>query len=683
MPGATNEPRRSLRRGSSAWVPVFTITDRWEAHTVLRKMFCPGMCIGTFLVLAAQIALVVRTNDPFLILISCLNEALTFLFFTFCILWERSFQKQRCFLVYIGMYVILFLLLCIQVIYKANFENDMNNEEFHEHQIVMMICSFKLILQPIVLVLIMFIVGVEIIWLLPVTALFILGCTTTFGFWAIDMLYNRYDAMIVVIALEVALLLFSFFVVRCQEVVRVKAVKETKHHLDERYHLSIQKAQLFEQKKKLFEQKEQLHQLKDQVIGYIFHEVRNPINNITLAAELATAVAAKFPNGQSLLDLTENILQSAAAASHVLNDALCLQKLQNGKFEFFHKPFLYVDACTQVVRMMQPQMSSKGIECTLVADPSLNDVVVVGDANRLKQVITNFLSNAYKFTPHGGTVRVEITRVYRQSRELQPPHLGQVTTSFTSSKTTTGTTLEEFGTLQPPPLQAQQQICIRTAVIDSGVGISDEDRPRIFLPWSQVRAGEQQAGQGSGLGLSLSKDFVETGHHGKIDFTSSSQGTCFFFEIDFPLSNAVMTTPLIMDRKSRLSIRRQSQQSTVLLVENDPIPENEIDVLVVDDSALTRKLMAKTLEGLGVTFDTCEDGLQAVKMLTGEKAVMCAVVLMDKEMPVMDGFAATRELRRLKFPGRIVGITGNALDEQVCAVSGVNEFVRYILIFNF
>jgi signal transduction histidine kinase len=102
------------------------------------------------------------------------------------------------------------------------------------------------------------------------------------------------------------------------------------------------------------------------VVSCLF-TVRNPINNITLAAELAVDIISKIePQDKTLNELLDNISRSAEAAGHVLNDALNLQRLQNGTFEFVHKPFLLVDSFMQVVRMMRPQMSHKAIEVSIM-----------------------------------------------------------------------------------------------------------------------------------------------------------------------------------------------------------------------------------------------------------------------------------------------------------------------------
>jgi hypothetical protein len=145
-----------------------------------------------------------------------------------------------------------------------------------------------------------------------------------------------------------------------------------------------------------------------------------------------------------------------------------------------------------------------------------------------------------------------------------------------------------------------------------------------------VRAGEHQASEGSGLGLSLCKDFIEKGHNGFIGFTSKpGSGSTFYFEIDFQISTTVPATPNLPTAQRRASYSSfkseiVSQQST----------ESSVDVLIVDDSAMTRKLLSKTLDSLGVKYATCENGRQAVDQLTNNR-ISCSIVFMDKEVRIL------------------------------------------------
>jgi CheY-like chemotaxis protein len=258
--------------------------------------------------------------------------------------------------------------------------------------------------------------------------------------------------------------------------------------------------------------------------------------------------------------------------------------------------------------------------------------MVTGDANRLKQVIQNFLSNACKFTPQGGCVTVQVELLDRTDESLH----------------------------------------VKTSVTDTGPGVGDSEKERIFRPWSQLREGAK-SGTGSGLGLALSKDFIEKGFRGLIGLTSSPSGATFYFEIDFPIA-----VKSVGESGHVEEIRDVSVVVKDVVAEKKVLPEGVqveyVDVAIVDDSIVNRKLLTKILNQFGISCHSFSNGQEAVDQLTGKvnPMVKCQLVLMDKEMPVMDGHEATKALRASgTFQGHIVGVTGNAMDAQV------SEFISY------
>eukprot|EP00299_Pterocystis_sp_00344_P000451 c10124_g1_i5.p1 GENE.c10124_g1_i5~~c10124_g1_i5.p1 ORF type:complete len:422 (-),score=149.83 c10124_g1_i5:326-1450(-) len=365
------------------------------------------------------------------------------------------------------------------------------------------------------------------------------------------------------------------------------------------------------------------------------------MNAISMAAEMAVNTLSHTPHShpqkaekESLLEMMENIVKATDLAVVVLNDVLDMQKLQSGSFQFTRRPFQLIEAHQQVFRVMQYQLSQKHIQFSLNVDESLGNLIVVGDSNRFKQVLQNILSNACKFSPYDSQIDVSVSNL-RQSTD---------------------------------------SVRIRTSVADRGKGIDESERHKVFRPWGQLQAGEQ-LGIGSGLGLALSKDFVEKGFGGVLDFSSTPNGTTFYFEIDFPL----VEDQSISDERANnsnsslqelLPVRLENELNSMRLPECETVIH--VDVVVVDDGAMNRILLVRMLQSLGVTCETYENGKQAFDDLTGANGrfVRCRLVLMDKEMPVMDGYAATQALRQNHFfRGHIIGITGNALDSQVCHFS--------------
>eukprot|EP00299_Pterocystis_sp_00344_P000421 c10120_g2_i1.p1 GENE.c10120_g2_i1~~c10120_g2_i1.p1 ORF type:complete len:442 (-),score=121.53 c10120_g2_i1:1316-2641(-) len=400
-----------------------------------------------------------------------------------------------------------------------------------------------------------------------------------------------------------------------------------------------------------------------------------------MAAELAITTLSPHthPERLTLLEMMDNIVKATDLATIVLNDVLNVQHLQAGTFSFASIPFNLVESHRQVIRLLQYQMTNKQIDFSCHIDESLEGVTVIGDGNRLKQVVQNFLNNASKFTPHGGRIRVFVER-------LPLPQPATESEKGTESSTGKSNDCEvEF-------------IRVRTSVTNDGPVIGENERSKIFHPWKQLRAGEHHGG-GSGLGLAICKDFVEKGFGGIIDFTSTVAGTTFFFDINFKVHSVAyspeLTTALPTRHVSHASASPQYLQthcSTTFDVEMPPISQSSddinvvdmvpevFDVMVVEDSLMNRTLLIRILTSFGMNCVSCENGQQAVDMLTGvgERFVKCRIVLMDKEMPVMDGYVATEKLRANPiFSGHIIGVTGNALDSQVSEFlsKGVDEVI--------
>eukprot|EP01001_Neometanema_parovale_P008278 NODE_455_length_2452_cov_90.568484_g432_i0.p1 GENE.NODE_455_length_2452_cov_90.568484_g432_i0~~NODE_455_length_2452_cov_90.568484_g432_i0.p1 ORF type:complete len:455 (+),score=81.61 NODE_455_length_2452_cov_90.568484_g432_i0:678-2042(+) len=278
-------------------------------------------------------------------------------------------------------------------------------------------------------------------------------------------------------------------------------------------------------------------------------------------------------------------------------------------------------------RLARLGYSSKGIKLDVEVDKLAKENLVMGDKARLEMVVNNFLSNARKFTPTGGTVQVKFA-VKRVEAD---------------------------------------RLFVRASVHDTGVGISADDQTRLFRPYSQIRAGELQGGGGTGLGLCLSQLVVQA-HGDKIGVVSDgATGSEFYFEIVFKI--APMAASMSLEANAAACPRITSFLSTV------HFDDCAATVLIVDDGRVNRLLIRQLLSRIGVTSEEAEDGLQAVQL--HEQGNVYQIVLMDKEMPNMDGYEATRRLREMGVASAIVGLTGNAMELQVhdFMEAGVEEVV--------
>ncbi len=315
----------------------------------------------------------------------------------------------------------------------------------------------------------------------------------------------------------------------------------------------------------------------------------------------------------SQLDPSQRRLLRTASSSGeslmaILNDVLDHSKIEAGKLQLTHGPLALHGLASAAVALFRPNAEAKHLTLDLEIDPSAADHVT-GDAQRLKQVLLNLIGNAIKFTERGG-VRL---------------------------------------TIAPRPDRGNRAV-VAFAVSDSGVGMNAEAVERLFEPFHQVDGRRNRKHGGTGLGLAISQRIVEA-MGGRIDVqTEPGRGSTFSFELalerDFGDTSG---TPADSAFGALEGIGRRS--GTALLVEDNPV---------------NRMIATQMLQSLGVDVVEAEDGAQALDILSRHAVDL---VLMDIQMPVMDGYAATAQIReRERRQGLprvpIVALTADAFDDD-------------------
>jgi signal transduction histidine kinase/CheY-like chemotaxis protein len=450
--------------------------------------------------------------------------------------------------------------------------------------------------------------------------------------------------------------------------------------------------------------------MKRRFVRFISHEIRTPLNTVCLGMKLLTVEMTKFaravrakPESSTLASqvtttvknwmlLADEIVASSVTAVEVLNDLLNYDKVEGGNLKL---EFSYVDvgAIAQRVTMaMHVQAQQKDISLTLLDERSpssptfssgasqlADSRVTVGDTYRLGQVLRNLVSNALKFTPACGKVLVTgklpicvlYYSVFRCSNTIvciavtvSTSHLSRTVSDRVISAS------ELFKDLQPAGT-------LRVAVKDSGAGLTTQQLEEICAEGVQFNANELQAGQGSGLGLFISKGIVEQ-HGGRLLVESEGLGKGVTFTVELPLFRA------------RTADRRSSIDATILSTGTEtPMQrsENHLDdttpqtptyrILVVDDSGFNRKMVVRLLRSQDHTCSEAEDGQVAIDkynemVARGEPP---DAILMDFEMPVMNGPTATARLREMGCTSLIVGVTGNVLpaDREAFKAAGADS----------
>ena len=315
------------------------------------------------------------------------------------------------------------------------------------------------------------------------------------------------------------------------------------------------------------------------------------------------------------------VQESAASLLSIINDILDFSKVEAGRLELDNAEFELWRVLSNVRHLLTPRAHEKGLQLALDIEPDVPRRLI-GDPGRLRQVALNIIGNAIKFTQQGGV-------------ELRVALLGR-----------------EAGFAQ-----------LRFSIRDTGIGIDAEAQRRLFQPFSQVDASTTRRFGGTGLGLAISRQLVEMmggaiGVQSEVGF-----GSVFWFEVPFEEPQGAHPTP-DSTASAAVSRRRAHEDARVLLAE---------------DNRVNRLVAIRLLEGEGLEVDAVENGREALDALRSRRYDL---VLMDVQMPVMDGFAATAAIRAGAAGPElravpIVALTANAMDgdRAACLDAGMNQYI--------
>ncbi len=352
---------------------------------------------------------------------------------------------------------------------------------------------------------------------------------------------------------------------------------------------------------------------KSDFLSHMSHDIRTPINGIMGMTEIALK---NIDDKDRVLDCLQKIDGSSGHLLSLVNDVLDMSRIESGKVQISHKPLNILELLRHCSSIISGQLQGRDIMFTEEFE-NIENPHILGDELHLRQVLINILGNAVKFTPDGG-------RIYFRVREFSAEG---------------------------------EAARFHIEIEDTGIGMKPEFLPHIFEPFAQEDGGNRSSYKGTGLGMSITKKFMDL-MGGTVEVQSEpGKGTLFRLEL-----------PVEIDREWQGEQEPAGQQTTLAGAR----------VILAEDNDLNMEIAVFMLESLEIEVTAVTDGKAALDAFAAAAPGTFDGILMDVMMPVMDGLTATREIRALEREDAgaipIIAMTANAYDEdrRKCMEAGMD-----------
>lgn len=369
--------------------------------------------------------------------------------------------------------------------------------------------------------------------------------------------------------------------------------------------------------------------IKSQFLANMSHEIRTPMNGIL--GFLSLIEKGVYKDKEELKQFTSNARQSAELLLEIINDILDLSKIESGKMVLESTDFNLNDIIEESILLLSSKITEKDLKVTTNILKN-SDVFLIGDPTRLRQIFLNLLSNAIKFTEKG-EIKIDVST-------------------------------EKID---------EENLILHASVKDDGIGIPKEKISELFKPFTQIDGSHTRKYGGTGLGLVICKEFI-TMMGGNVTVESENgKGSRFYFTAKLKKQKYV-PVPSITGR-----LKAETKEIVLNMNQLDLLKKerSRYKILLAEDNLINQKVALRILSDCGYNITPVNNGIEVLNVV---KEKYFDLILMDVQMPEMDGYTATSKIRKLDAAASnipIIALTAHALigDKEKCIEAGMNDYV--------